>query len=276
MGVHTAPGRGSVVFAVLPRSPNERRLRQEVAQGGVARTPRRVLVVSENVATRASLCWTLGRTPHEVLSASGVDEALHIARERRCDVVAIDLLLEAMPPSDFVARLRAEGLSRDAPRLVAALGAPGVGVVGIAAADLLPRPVPGDRLFAALERARVPRGRESRILVADGDLGTCKAVCRTLEVLDYAAVPEVDAHDALKACAEKPPAAILLAPFLQGLDVFSFLQHLKGSERTKDVPVLLLVPRTWSASQIQELRDAAEQSAQEGVQRQLERCIDDG
>ncbi len=270
VGVHSAPGRGSVVFVVLPRAPHDR-----PEQVGVEATPRRVLVVSENLATRASLCWTLGRTHHEVIPAAGADEALHIARERRCDVVTVDLLLEAMPPTDFVARLRAEGLSRDASRLIATIGAPGSGVVGIVAADLLPRPVPGDRLFAALERAHVPPGHGSRILVVDGDIGACKSICRTLEVLDYAAVPEVDAHGALKACAEQPPAAILLSPFIQGMDVFSFLQHLRASERSRSVPRLLLVPRPWGEGQLEALRTAAEEAAYQGSQRQLEQCIDE-
>jgi CheY-like chemotaxis protein len=267
IGVHSVPGRGSVFFAVLPRSLPEAEAADVVevdagVSGGARRRDRRVLVVAEDASTRAGLCWTLGHVGYEVVSAVGAEEGLHIARERACEVIAVDLLLAEMAAVEFVATLRAEGSSREVPCIVAALGSREVGVAGLLVADLLPRPAPADRLFAALERAKVRRG--SAVLVSDGDLELCKAAAQTLGILGYRAVPQPDAHEALKACAEDMPAAIVMSPFLLGLDPFSFLHHLRQLPGSRDLPILLLVPRALEEAQIQMLREAAVVAAREG------------
>jgi signal transduction histidine kinase/CheY-like chemotaxis protein len=266
LGVQSTPGRGTLVFAVLPRAPGEGAARGDAATVlPAAMRERRVLVVSEDASTRASLSWTLGNAGCEVVAAVGPEEGLDVARERRFEVVAVDLLLETIGAADFVATLRAEGTSRDAPWIVAALGTREAGAAGLLAADLLPRPVPADRLFAALERARVPRGRQSSILVVDGELPLVKAAARTLDILNYRALPEPDGHAALRACTEEPPAAVILSPFLLGLDVFSFLHHLRQVPGLRDVPVLLTVPRGFGEEHAALLLDGAAAAAREGA-----------
>jgi CheY-like chemotaxis protein len=75
----------------------------------------------------------------------------------------------------------------------------------------------------------------------------------------------VDGHAALKACAEELPSAVLLSPFLRGLDVFSFLQHLRHVRGAKDVPVLLMLPRQFEPRELEEIEQAAAEAAQQGT-----------
>jgi PAS domain S-box-containing protein len=262
IGVHSTPGRGSVFFAVLPRAPRVVEPREAGAAAGTAQ--RRVLVVAEDSTTRAHLSWTLGNAGHDVLPAATGPEGLEIARERRCDAVAVDLLLQGMSAADFVATMRVEGASRSAVCIVGAVGVPEVGVAGLVATDLVSRPVPADRLYAALERARVPKGRSRPALVVDGDLPSCKAAARTIEVLGYRSRPEPDGHAALRACAEETPSLVLLAPTILGLDPFTFLRHMRLVPGMARVPVLLSVPRQLDEVDLRALQDAAAVVAREG------------
>jgi PAS domain S-box-containing protein len=262
LGVHSTPGRGSVFFAVLPRSLG--RARADIAAQAEPAGARRVLALSEDSSTRAGISWTLGSAGFDVTAAVTAEEALDISRETRFDIVIVDLRLEGTGATEFVTMLRAEGASRDAPCIVVALGSREYGVAGLSAADVLPRPVPADRLFAALERARGPRGRDSRVWVVDGDLTVCKATARTLDLLGYQAVPEPDANAALKAVAEAMPAALLLAPFPIGMDVFAFLHHFRQFPSAEKIPVLLMLPREFDLPQLESLEEVAAHAAKDG------------
>ncbi|HVG93170.1 MAG TPA: PAS domain S-box protein, partial [Planctomycetota bacterium] len=196
-GVQSTPGRGSVFFVVLPRAPlpasPERRDRAPAT-----RLAGPVLVVSEDPGTRASLCWTLGSVGLEVVAAARAEEAIDACRDRRFEAVALDLTLGGMGAVDLVTTLRAEGASRDVSWIIPCIGTRETGAAGLPVADLLPRPVPADRLFAALERVRVARSRGAEILLVEGDPDLCRSVARTLQLLTYQVRQEVDGNAALK------------------------------------------------------------------------------
>lgn len=242
VGARSSPGRGSTFFAVLPRA-----LAVEAARASpvVEESPRRrVLVVTGDVATRASLSWTLGNGGHEVVAAGQAQEAIDAVREKRCDVVAVDLLLKGTSAVEFAALLRREPAARRPICLLACVGAGSAGVAVAAVADLLPRPAPTETLFATLERYGVPRGRAKPVLVVDADLAVLQATAHAVEALGYRAVAEPDGDAALRSAAEETPAAVIVAPFALGLDGFSFLRHLRGRPGARSLPVLLTVPAT--------------------------------
>jgi PAS domain S-box-containing protein len=256
VGVHSTLGRGSVLFAVLPRAPLRPSESEPVPSGAGTETAP-VLVVSPNPATRASVGWTLGHAGHEPVAAAGVEEGLALAGDRRFDAVAVDLALEGADPVEFVASLRSEGASRDVSTVIAVLGTAEAGAAALVVSDVLPRPAPADRLFAALERARVPRGRRGTVVVVDGDVRLLEATSRALDLLGYRAVVEPDGHAGLRACAEEGPAAVVLSPFLSGMDPFTFLAHLRQLTGAVGVPVLLTLPRPLTEEQLGALRAGA-------------------
>jgi DNA-binding response OmpR family regulator len=226
-----------------------------------------MLVVAEDASTRASLAWTFGSEGFEVISVGAPSEGLDVARERRCDVVAVDLLLEDGSAADFVGALRQGGSSRAAPHVLCVVPVPDSGPAGLVVEDVVPRPTPADRLFAALERAGAPRGRDRPVLVLDGDYEFLRSTGRILEVLGYRPVEEADSDRALRSCAEERPAAVVLSPFPSGLDAFEFLRHLRGVTGLDAVPVLLSTPRAFQAAQADALRAAARSAVRSGAGR---------
>jgi PAS domain S-box-containing protein len=262
VGVQSTLGRGSVFFAVLPRV-----LSAEAGAPAAGEEPesRRILVVTEHVANRAGVSWTLGSTGHEVISTESAEMALDVARERRCDVVALDLLLGGTGAVDFTALLRHEGASRALPCVLSWVSAGTAGIAFLPSSDLLPRPAPADRLFGTLERLHVPRTRERPVLVVDEDGDALRSTARALEILGYRAVSESGGDAALKRCAEDPPSAVVLSPFVIGLDPFAFVHHLRRLPGLRTVPLLLTSPRHFSEEQARRLRMGAEAALGEGA-----------
>jgi hypothetical protein len=95
----------------------------------------------------------------------------------------------------------------------------------------------------------VPRGRDRPLLVVDGDLTALRASERAVNLLGYRAVAEPDADAALRLCAEEPPVAVIFAPFLLGMDPFTFLAHLMRVRNGAGFPVLLSLPRNLAGSE---------------------------
>jgi CheY-like chemotaxis protein len=270
ISVQSALGRGSVFSVVLPRRPRSAAPPGALPRPGGAEAPaaaasRRMLVVAEDASTRASLAWTFGSAGYEVISVAAPSEGLDVARERRCDVVAVDLLLVEGSAADFVGALRQEGASRGAPHVLCVVQIPDAGPSTLLVSDVVPRPTPADGLFAALERAGVPRGRERSILVLDGELEFLRSTGRILEVLGYRPVEEADSDRALRSCAEEAPAAVVLSPFPAGLDAFEFLRYLRSLPGLETLPVILTAPRTLDAAQATALRSAARTAARNGA-----------
>ena len=256
VGVQSSLGRGSVFSAVLPRTPQAARAAEEPASRGTAEV-RRALVVSGDPATRAGVSWALGHAGFEAATASQAEEAVDVLREERFDAVAVDLALGGMGAVDFVGTVRGGGASRDVPWVLAAVGASQAGAACLAVSDLLPRPAPADRLFASLERLHVPRGRRGTVVVVDADVALLAAAKRTLELLGYEATAEPDGDAALRVCAESPPSAVVLSPFVLGMDPFAFLRHLRQLPGLARTPVVLTAPRGLEEDQAAALADAA-------------------
>jgi PleD family two-component response regulator len=137
------------------------------------------------------------------------------------------------------------------------------GAAALPAADLVPRPAPADRLFAALERAGVPRGKGGTVLVVDEALPVLESTGRALTILGYRPRVEPDGDAALRSCAESPPAAVVLSPFLNGMDGFAFLVHLRRLPGLARVPVVLTVPREIERERWAALLPSADAAARE-------------
>ena len=94
-----------------------------------------------------------------------------------------------------------------------------------------------------------------------------EAMSRTLGLMDYTPIAERDARKALRASAVTRPAAVLVSPFLLGLDAFQFLHHLRRLPGCDGVPILLTCPLRWTDEQRSELRGDAERLLRDATDR---------
>ena len=72
-----------------------------------------VLIVDDEVSNRQLLAAVLRSRNHELLEAGSGDEALRLARERRPDLIILDLHLHGMHGTEFMKALRADATTAE-------------------------------------------------------------------------------------------------------------------------------------------------------------------
>lgn len=114
--------------------------------------PRSVLIVDDDDTFRSRLAMALGERGYEVRTASGVQEALTLAREDSPELALVDLRMDDGNGLDLVRELAALDATT---RIVVLTGygsiATAVEAVRRGAADYLTKPVDADQISAALE-----------------------------------------------------------------------------------------------------------------------------
>jgi CheY-like chemotaxis protein/two-component sensor histidine kinase len=243
IGVRTAPGEGSVFFAVLPRrKPAE-------APAEVVPSPRPgapvVLVVEDDARDRAWLVQTLLAAGYGVEAASTGAAAILRARQRSFDAITLDLLLPDMSGRDVLSTLRASGPNRRTPVVVVTVVAEKEVVAGFRVHDFLSKPVRGEDLVAALASAGVARDDRRPVLVVDDDPNALKLAEGSLRDLGYRPVCFEDPEAGLEAALGETPAAVILDLRMPGLSGFEFLRRLRERPGGKHVSVIV-----WTAMDV--------------------------
>jgi PAS domain S-box-containing protein len=102
-------GHGSVFTVRLPLAEPEEAAAPAPLAGDAAQTPRRVLVVDDNVSAASMLTQLIGRLgPYDVQAAHNGSEALRLTKELRPDLVLLDIGLPGMDGYDVARAIRAD------------------------------------------------------------------------------------------------------------------------------------------------------------------------
>lgn len=110
---------------------------------------RRVLVVDDDRFLREATRTLLAREGYDALGAGGGQEALRQARERRPDLILMDLRMPGMSGDEALRRLRSDPVTRGIPVIVTT-AEPGVPAPE-GAAGMLTKPISREALLAAIE-----------------------------------------------------------------------------------------------------------------------------
>jgi hypothetical protein len=120
LGLTSRPGHGSTFWFVLPdrdaepTSPRERRIRRPPS--GTRRAD--IVVVDDDAALRELLDTLLTEAGHHVRTAASGLEGVQQVRERRPDLLLLDVRMPDISGFDVAAVLRADPVTRDLPILV--------------------------------------------------------------------------------------------------------------------------------------------------------------
>jgi CheY-like chemotaxis protein len=236
-------GRGSVFTVRLPRVAG--RPRPAPAAPSPAPAPL-VLVVDDDKATRDLIMRGLQREGFRVLLASSGEEALRLAREKRPDVISLDVLMPGMDGWTVLRSLKADPLTASIPVvMVSMLDDRDIGHA-LGAADYLTKPVDREKLVQALRRFR--RGSSPRpVLLVEDDAATREVIRRALE-RDGWIVSEADnGRRALESLARSAPDLILLDLMMPEMDGFEFVAELRRTESGRRIPVVVVTAKEITA-----------------------------
>ncbi|HWB80205.1 MAG TPA: PAS domain S-box protein [Nannocystaceae bacterium] len=266
VGVKSEVGKGSVFHAVLPRRarvgtplPPPRRFPAPHASAP------RVLVIEDDARDQELLVATLGEAGYSIETAASGAQALASCRARRFDAIVLDLLLPDIGGLQLLRRLRGEDPHRAVPVVVVTVVTEQGVAAGFAVHDVLPKPLDGDALIAALARAGVGADVGAPILVVDDDEASRRLMNASLGQLGHVAQCVASGEAALASARETTPAAVVLDLMMPGMDGFQFLERFRGLASCRRVPVIVWTGKDLTAADHARLREFVQAVVPKGM-----------
>jgi signal transduction histidine kinase/CheY-like chemotaxis protein len=239
-------GRGSVFTVRLPRVAGQAQPVPPTAPAPATAVAPTVLVVDDDRATRELISRGLVREGFRVVTASSGEEALHLARTQRPDVISLDVLMPGMDGWTVLRSLKGDPLTASIPVvIVSMLDDRDIGFA-LGAADYLTKPFDRERLVTALRRFR--DGRLPRpVLVVEDDPATRDVLRRTLERDGWVVWEAENGRAGLDAVRRQAPDLVLLDLMMPEMDGFEFVSRLRRTEAGRRIPVVVVTAREITA-----------------------------
>ncbi|HKZ30983.1 MAG TPA: response regulator [Vicinamibacteria bacterium] len=244
INLHSEFGRGSTFTVRLPRTGGPARPAPGYAAVSAEAAPSSpmVLVVDDEKATRELITRGLEKEGFRLLVASSGEEALRLAREKKPDVISLDVLMPGMDGWTVLRALKADPITAPIPVvMVSMLDDRDIGHA-LGASDYLTKPFDRQKLVTALRRFRRD-GKDRPVLVVEDDAPTREVIKRSLE-RDGWSVNEADnGRRGLQSVARQVPDLILLDLMMPEMDGFEFVAELRKSESGRRIPVVVVTAK---------------------------------
>jgi PAS domain S-box-containing protein len=245
VAVESEPGRGSTFTMTLPATapdaaaPAAALAPSPVRPAGTAMGPT-VLVVDDDAAARTLMERLLARDGYAVLLAENGEEGLRLARERRPDLITLDVMMPGLDGWSVLAALKSDPAVAEIPVVMLTVVDDRHMGLALGAAEYLTKPVDRQRLQTVLRRWA---GGGRQVLVVDDDRAMRALLRRALEAEGCAVREAEHGRLALQRMEEAAPDLVLLDLMMPEMDGFAFLEAVREREAWRGVPVVVVTAR---------------------------------
>jgi DNA-binding response OmpR family regulator len=219
----------------------------ESAAPPAAPSPLHVLVVDDDPDIRRLLALQLESKGFEVTQVSSGREALALVKERRPDLITLDVMMPGLDGFETLAALKAEAESADIPVVMLSVLPEEERGFALGAADYLPKPPDPDQLVLSIREvlaqpnaAPSDATRALRVLVVDDEPDLVGWLQTALQTHGITVIAAHGGREGLaKAVSERPDAIVMdvRMPDMSGLDV---IRALKDDPVTAGIPVIFM------------------------------------
>lgn len=244
--VESDTGKGSTFFFTLPLeavfSPSTRtialdslvrQLKEHV--GGIAsmgaESGREILVVDDEANIRTLLRQELEAAGYRISEAKDGMEALGRIKEKRPDLIVLDVMMPGMSGFDVAAVLKNDPLTMDIPIVILSIIEDLERGYRIGVDRYLTKPLNTDILLTEIG-ALIARGRSrKKVMVVDENTSTVETLALALEARGYSVVNACGGNECLeKAALERPDMIIIDAMLSDRHDIIKTLRFNKDME----------------------------------------------
>src|SRR5581483_8152997 len=203
-----------------------------------------VLVVDDDRYTTYILKGMLIAAGFKVWLAHDSDSALTIAREKKPDLITVDLRMPGVDGLALVEILKHDPETRKTPVVVLSISDDREMAIKAGADAYLSKPVDLGPLDEAIARLLAEKGtRRQRVLLVDDDPGI-RMICR--DVLEGHGYMAREASSGEEARTFRPDL-VLVDVMMPGMDGFQLAQRLRGDRETALTPIIFLSARGQTA-----------------------------
>jgi CheY-like chemotaxis protein len=242
--VESEVAKGSTFTIRLPaevRDPTAEPVRAPVSQAQAERAST-VLVIDDDVKVRDLLQRFLGKEGFHVVSASGGEEGLRLARELDPDTITLDLMMPGMDGWAVLSTLKADPDVSDIPVIVLTIiDDKNLGYT-LGAADYLTKPIDRDRLVSLLEKYQRNHSPCS-VLIVEDDHSSRRTLRQMLEKEGFEVAEAENGRVALEHVVRSRPSVIVLDLMMPQMDGFEFVADLRSREEWRTIPVVVVTAK---------------------------------
>ncbi len=265
--VASETGAGSTFTIHLPRTPGakgiagERPARRQ-QPGFIARAlgempgdaPRTALVIDDEEDSRLLIAEQLRELGCDVFLAPSGKQGLRLAREKRPDLITLDLMMPGMNGWEVLRRFQADPELRDVPVVIVSIVAGENRGTLFGAVEIVDKPVGRSTLKRVIEKHLRPR-RRGEVLVVDDDPSSRQLLAELVGEYGFRVVEASNGAEGLAQIARSKPDLVLLDLMMPVMDGLAFLSRLRKNPEHRHLPVIVVSAKDLTLNELKRLDD---------------------
>lgn len=266
ISVVSEPGQGSTFTVQLPTAlgPTQAQAEASPVTGPSPAGVSTVLVIDDDPVVRDVMRRVLDSEGFWVVTASGGEEGLRLARQFHPVVITLDVLMPHMDGWAVLTALKAEPGLADIPVIMLTMiDEQNFGYL-LGASDYMTKPIDRQRLAAILDKYR-PAQPAGTVLVVEDDSAARRMLRRMLKKQGWAVTEAENGRVALERMTDQRPVLIVLDLMMPTMDGFSFIAELRQREEWRTIPIVVLTAKELTTEERQRLNGSVEQILLKGA-----------
>ncbi|KWT76825.1 two-component system sensor histidine kinase [Candidatus Magnetominusculus xianensis] len=219
-----------------------------------------VLVIEDDPAQSNMMRLSLERQGYTVMQAENGRAALELMGSRKPDIITLDLMMPEMDGFTFLEKKSENPDFADIPLvIVSAIAGESKGDT-LSAGAFLRKPVRHKEMLSVVESllGTAQKNKKHRILLIDDDPKAIKIIASYFTEDHYEVLKEYGGMEGIRSAAANRPDIIVLDLMMPEMNGFEVLRELKGSDATRDIPVVILTAKILTQEERQELLSGVE------------------
>ncbi len=267
--VASEPGRGSTFTIRLPAEVGAVQPAAAVRDAAAARPAAAatgaatILVVDDDPTVREVIERHLTREGFAVVTASGGQDALRLARELHPAAVTLDIMMPDLDGWTVLAAIKGDPELADIPVILVSIVDEKTRGYALGATDYMVKPVDRAQLSGVLRNICGAVGRQ--VLLVDDDDTMRRGMRQALEKDGWQVGEAENGRVALARLAETRFDIIMLDLMMPEMDGFEFLVEMRSHAEWRDIPVLVVTAKDLTADERSRLNGDVARVLQKGA-----------
>ncbi len=249
-------GHGSTFVMRLPAAVGESAQEAHTGTGGNT-----ILVIDDDAAARDLVQRFLAKEGFRIVTATGGEQGLRLAKEMKPDAITLDVMMPGMDGWAVLSALKADAATSDIPVVMLTIVDEKNLGYALGADDYLTKPIDRERLLAAMKKYR----HDLPVLVVDDDEVQRDLLRKILGKDGYSVTEANNGREALERLGESTPGLILLDLMMPEMDGFEFVEALRRNEAWRSIPVLVITAKELTVDDRSRLNGYVEKILHKGA-----------
>ena len=223
-----------------------------------------VLVVDDDPEVRDLMKRFLTKEGFRVVTASGGEEGLRMAKALHPEVITLDAMMPGMDGWVVLSALKSDSELIDIPVIMLTIMDQKNLGYALGAADYLTKPIDRDLLRTVLKKYRKVSA-SPRVLVVEDDQLTREMLRHALEKEGWAVTEAENGRIALERLAEMRPVVILLDLMMPEMNGFELVAELRKHEAWRSIPIIVITAKDLTSEDRLRLHGYVKKILQKGA-----------